>query len=203
MRRLYLQTDSTGMFRHDLSQFDNRQPHLVRLAWGITEDGKPVKGNGGCLLIKPQPGWEYEEGAIAAHGVTRERAMEDGVPLKDAILRFLKALTGVDEIVAFNQDFHRKILRRAAQEADLDLDKMFDACRWVCAMRSATDIVRIPRMAPGGGWSFPKLGVAYQHFAGRPMRQPDDPVARGIYMVHAVYVIHRGILDAISTGVSR
>lgn len=194
-RTMSLQTDTTGAWNWRGSIADADQPHMVRLAWVIDEDGEIVQE--WCKLIRPKTHWEFEPDAMIANGISREIAETIGVPLNYVMAGFVADLDTVDRVVAFNADFHTKVLQRSAIEVGLNGAHLFNEHPVACAMRRATDIVQKPRMQPGGGYSWPKLVEAYAFFGGDDLPSLDmDPIERGIAMARCVHVIDQGILDS-------
>jgi hypothetical protein len=195
VRTLYCAVDTTGRFLFREPIIYTEQPHLARLAWVVADDDQVTSE--WCKLIKPQNHWIYEDDAIVAHGITPERAYAEGIPLEQAMARFIGALDDVDRFCSFNVDFGRKVLERSAFECRLGWQHLFNGKTMACAMRRATDIVRIPRMAPGGGWNWPKLAAAYEFFSdGEELPSLEmNPIERGIALARCVCVIDRGIID--------
>jgi hypothetical protein len=195
MKTLYLSVDTSGKFLFREPVGDPEQPHLVRLAWVVADDDQIIDEK--SCLIAPRPDWDYEDDAVVAHGVLRETAVKAGVPLERAMAMLISRLDDVERVVGFNVDFVVKVLQRSALECGHDGTRLFDGKRVECAMRRATDIVRVPRMAPGGGWSWPKLKTAYEFFAlGEELPPLDtDPIIRGILLARCVYTIDRGIIE--------
>ena len=195
MKTLYLQTDTTGAFLFREAVIHVDQPHLARLAWCLADGDQPVSSVW-CNLIRPQEDWDYEPDAIVAHGIPLERAEKDGIGLRPAMLAFVGALDTVERVVAFNSDFHTKVMQRSAFEVGLNWQQLFHAKTIDCAMRGSTDIVRKPRMQPGGGYSWPKLAEAYRFFTKRDLPSLDlDPIERGIALTGCVHAIDRGIVS--------
>jgi hypothetical protein len=193
MKTITVQTDTTGAWNWRGTIIDREQPHLMRLAWIIDDDGDITQQ--WCRLIKPRPDWQIDADAIVANGILPEVALGRGVPMTHAMSEFVGALDGVHRVVAFNVEFHGKILQHAAFECGLNAQHLFNEHTLACAMRRATDIVCKPRMAPGGGYSWPKLWEAYEYFTGEELPPLDlDPVERGTTLARCVYQIDQGIL---------
>lgn len=176
MTTLYIHTDATGLPKWKLPSTHPDQPHMLRLAMCLDDDGAR------SLIIKPGPEWVFERGAVEQHHITRTFAEQNGASLDDVLDALHKIQP--DRIVAYNADFHRHMLERSAEECSRVM--LWDKSLWSCVMRRATPICRVPRMMPGGGYSFPKMTVAYQHMTGHEMRLPDDPTDAGCYLVEAV-----------------
>lgn len=193
MRTLYFQTDTTGryLFREPVTH--EEQPHLMRLAWVIAEDDRIV--HEWCRLVQPRNGWIIDDDAVTAHGITPEAAQAEGAPLDYVMSRFIAALDGVGRACAYNSDFHVKVLQRSAYECGLNWQHLFNEHTVACAMRRATDIVKKPRMAPGGGYSWAKLAEAYGFFTDKDLPPLDmDATERGCALARCVYAIDQGIL---------
>lgn len=193
MKTLYPHVETTGRYLFRETPEHTDQPHLARLAWVIADDGVIISEV--SMLIKPSKGYVYEDDAVVAHGITPELALARGVSLQLAMARFVGALEGVTRVCAFNMDFVEKVLDRSAFEAGLNWEHLFAEHSMACAMRRATDIVQKPRMAPGGGYSWPKFGEAYRFFADKDLPSLDlDPIERGKALARAVCAIDQGIL---------
>jgi hypothetical protein len=196
MKTIYLQLETTGryLFREPVDSID--QPHLARLAWVITDRDGHVTTQF-CKLIKPPASWVYEDGAIAAHGITPAMATAMGEPQGHVVNALVGALEGVERVCAFNVDFVRKAIEHAAWENGLNWEYMFTEHIMDCAMRRATDIVQIPRMTPGAGptnYAWPKFAEAYAFFSGEEMPPLTmNPVLRGVALCRCVMVIDQGI----------
>jgi hypothetical protein len=197
MRRLYVDTATTGLTLYRESDADPRQPHIGRLAILATAEG--MRPTGICRLIKPEPGWEWEAGAGAGHGITRTDAEARGVPLGEAMDTLLRALQGTDELVAFNWEFHRRLLMRSMVDLGSYLE-IPPTTRQICAMRAATPVIKKPKEVdpatrkPVPGYEWPKLAEAYAYFSGGEELPPidADPIATGKALVNATRVIHEG-----------
>lgn len=195
MKTLYFQTDTTDRYQFRQPIEDDSQPHLVRLAWIVADDSFRALRSW-SRLITPRPDWEYADDAVVGHGVTREAAEATGQRLESAMATFVAELERVDRVCAFNADFHRKVAEHAAFESGRDWVDMFANTPVSCAMRESTDIVRKPRMAPGGGYSWPKLKEAFEFFHGDDLPPLDmAPEQRGLALATCVLLIDRGIHD--------
>ena len=174
-------TETTGMLpkpekgKPPIPSDDPRQPHLVELALGLfNPDGTEV--GVWSRLIRPD-GWEIPPEAAAIHGISTERAHAEGIPLVDAVSKFLEAIQGRCTVnVCHNPYFDWKIMRtamlRSGKDRDLcdriaKLKPTFDTCR------AATKIVNLPpspkMMARGMFYpKQPKLEECHQFFFGEP-----------------------------------
>jgi len=194
MRTLVVDTALTGRYNYRELPDDPCQPHMLRLGW-VETDNDQITGSG-CWIVKPRPDWVLEPDAIVAHGIVPDYAEQHGDDLKVVMARFVSLLENADTVVGFNFDHQQKVLQRSAAECGLAWQHLFNSHRPYCAMRNATDIVRKERMAPGGGFAWPKFGEAYWFFANEELPSLDmDPKERGIALARAVWAIYQGILE--------
>lgn len=184
MPELYVDTATTGLWAFGKPHDAPEQPHMVRIAW-MRDDDVPV-----CLLIRPMAGWRIDDESRERHGVSMTDCQTLGWELGRVLDHFTAEVLKSDRIIAFNWEFHKRILERAAAEAG------HPAIPWPvasCAMRAATPIVKKPRQSPGGGFVFPKFGEAYRFFTGEEMPTHSDPIERGALMIASLGKIWAGI----------
>ncbi len=200
-RRLYVDCATSGPLlsrergtSRQILLNDPRQPHLVRLAYLGVDDAGIVRGV--SQMILPEPSWPpILPDATGGHGVTAELAASQGVPLDEVMADFRAALAEADELVAFNIEFHTRMLVKAS----LDLGVTFMMPPQVapfCAMRMSAPLIGKPRAdgKPGNMW--PKFVEAYAHFSGGaelPVIDEVGPIENGLAMVDALRVIREGI----------
>lgn len=143
---------------------DNNWPRIVQLAFSTYSLSGELIGEFD-YIIRPD-GWEIdnESQATLTHGITQEIALEQGVPLLEAMEVFLNELANCTYLVAHNLEFDYKVTiseymrLRAAKELDamprLTLTK-------ICTMKESTDLCAIP-----GGYGrkkWPRLEELHQH----------------------------------------
>lgn len=148
------------------------QPHLVELALLLyEEDGTEVKA--WCKIVRPD-GWEIPADVAALHGITTERALAEGVPLRDVVEKYIEAVNGRSRLrVCHNPYFDEKIMRTAMLRAGFDraycdalraAKPTFDTCR------AATKLVALPPTEAMKKTNFrnsykaPNLAECYKHF---------------------------------------
>lgn len=193
-RTLYVDTATSDQWLYREPSTDPRQPHMTRLAMMLVA-GDAIAGDQSveyCHLIMPNVHWVFGDFAVQANGVSRERALADGIALEAAMMELDALAHRADRLVAFNLDFHRRVLERSAGEANVNLFLPPDQ---VCAMRASTSIVRKPRPS-GAGFAWPKQNEAYMFFTGHVLIPPSaDPIERGLALVRAVRAIDEGIAE--------
>ena len=102
---LIFDTETTGLpknYNAPISDSDN-WPRLVQLAWQLHDE----KGNlitHRNIIVKPE-GFEIPFNSVKIHGITTERALEEGIPLKEALDEFQKDLNRTKYVVGHNIEF--------------------------------------------------------------------------------------------------
>ena len=149
---LFFDTETTGLpkdYKAPASDIDN-WPRLVQLAFLLYDNG----GNlikGGDFIIKPD-GFIIPDEASKIHGITNEKANEQGVDIKFALEEFSEMIYHSDFIVAHNMNFDEKIIG-----AELIRNGYIDILtnkKKICTMLKTVDYCSIPGKY---GFKWPKL----------------------------------------------
>lgn len=179
---LFYDTETTGLplFKEPSEHPD--QPHIVQLAALLVDLDSRKVINSMDVIICPD-GWTIPAEVAAIHGITTERALDQGVPEGSAIGVFMD-MWGQSQIrIAHNEPFDARILRialmRFTDEATADHWK---AGKAECTARLATPICKIPptpKMVAAGFNKFKtaNLGEAYRHFTGKELENAHSALA--------------------------
>jgi DNA polymerase-3 subunit epsilon len=142
---------------------DPRQPHIVQLA-GILVDLDTEKTiNQFCHIIKPD-GWEIPDEVVAIHGITYERAMDEGVPEIDALCALL-GMISENTRIGHNESFDARIMRIAIKRYMGD----DHADIWKAGPAECT-----ARLTRGNFSKMPTLMEAHVHYYGREFQNPHN-----------------------------
>jgi DNA polymerase-3 subunit epsilon len=142
--KIIFDTETTGLPDFKARSADPTQPHLVQLALLLFDDAG-VEIEHDCMIIRPD-GWVIPEDTTAIHGISHERAMDAGIPEKDAAWLFLLWQARATLRVAHNESFDRRILRIALTRAGIERDviEATEARPSYCTCNAATPIVNLP-----------------------------------------------------------
>lgn len=168
----FTDTETTGKIPKYATHRDLRQlPHMVQLAAIRTDDSGTKEEGRMNVIIKPE-GWEIPKEAADIHGITTERAMDEGIPIKEAMSQYHELMRGLSTLSCYNVAFDSKILSASYQRAGATSEHIFRTERkHLCVMLAATPVVNLPSNV---SWSrepaWPKLHVAVETLLGRPMR---------------------------------
>lgn len=160
-RILFFDTETTGIpLNYKAPSSDTQNwPRLVQLAWILTDENgnRILTGN---LIVKPD-GFNIPADASKVHGISTERAKEEGVPLAEVIERFKSDLNMATYIVGHNIEFDKKIV--GAEMIRLGMKDELEKKKSYCTMQSSIDFCKIPGKY---GYKYPKLQELYKKLFG-------------------------------------
>lgn len=139
---LFFDTETTGLprnYKAAVTDLDN-WPRVVQLAYAVyDESGKELtKVN---RIIKPQ-GFTIPVEASKVHGISTERALQEGIDLSTALEEFSNWANKADYLVVHNVSFDQSIL--GAEFIRSKLKDSIANAKKICTMQSSTDYCRIP-----------------------------------------------------------
>jgi DNA polymerase-3 subunit alpha len=107
---LIFDTETTGLprnYKAPLSDFDN-WPRMVQIAWQLHDDGGALLHHD-SIIIKPE-GYSIPFNAVQIHGITNERANEEGQDLKNILLQFAEVVNKTTYLCGHNIEFDISII---------------------------------------------------------------------------------------------
>lgn len=151
MKILFFDTETTGLPKNYKAKIDDLDnwPRIVQLGFRFHADEEHYTEYE--FIIKPD-GWEIPEEAAEIHGITTERAIEEGHPIKSVLDVLTTWINMADLVVGHNVSFDRKVLGAEFLRAGMP-DLLHGKPRF-CTMMSTTKFCNIPGKY-GAKW--PKL----------------------------------------------
>lgn len=166
-------TETTSLPKWDRPSADPEQPHIVQLAMiQYADDGTELSAR--SVIVKPD-GWEIDPNSPASkvHGITQERAMEEGIPEHQAVALWLVATARASLSVAYVHQFDARIMRIAMARAGYQKDfaDFIGSRPSFCPAVKCRTIVGLPpsdKMLAAGRNTpkQPSLAEAVRHFFG-------------------------------------
>ena len=141
-RLMFFDTETNGLppkYYFDITD----QPRIVQLSWIVADEDGNIEKNCG-YLIKPVD-FDISEDAVKVHGITKEKAMREGIFIKEAMSIFLADLDRCNALVGHNVSFDIQVLR-----GELERLKIINAIHempYYCTMRLSVDYCKIPTEA--------------------------------------------------------
>jgi DNA polymerase-3 subunit epsilon len=156
-------TETTGLPDWKSPSGAEHQPHIVQLA-AILADPATRKDIATLdVIIKPD-GWDIPQETIDIHGITTERAMDEGIPEAEALDQFIELYRQCSLRVAHSTTFDNRLIRIALKRYRPDLirdDEWKDKAKYFCTLMNARKIM--------GGKDGHTLGECYHYFFGKPL----------------------------------
>ena len=149
---LFFDTETTGLpknWKAPVTDLDN-WPRMIQIGWTLCNaEGKRV--DSAEFIIKPD-NFIIPTEASNVHGITTEKALEEGVDLDVVLNKFNELVNEADFIVAHNISFDEKII--GAEFLRRDVATNFESKPKLCTMKASTDYCEIPGPY---GYKWPKL----------------------------------------------
>jgi DNA polymerase III subunit epsilon len=179
----FYDTETTGFPEYSKPSGDPCQPHIVQLAAKIIDSATRIDHGSMNVIIKPDD-WVIPAEVTAIHGITTERAMDEGIPAKQALDQFLelwKPSEGMLRRVAHNQSFDARMVRIALHRHGYDelTNVLWKGGAALCTGNMSKPILKIGatekmKAAKFTGSKMPKLSEAYEFFTGKEMEGAHD-----------------------------
>lgn len=160
MKYLILDSENTGLFDYKKPADAEGQPRLASLAMIFVDENLAIEREQ-LFLVKPD-GWVMPKEAEAINGLSTEYLMANGSPIRDALLAFALAIDAGYVVVAHNCQHDLKGIR--AENRRAGLPDLFEQTPNICTMRGLVGTCKIPYANGRGGFKFPKLAEAMEHF---------------------------------------
>ena len=159
---LFFDTETSGLPAK--GQYNNpnhpNTPRLVELGALLYKENGQLYGNLE-LIVKPD-GFEIPKSASDVHGITTERALSEGIPIKAAMQRFSKKISMCDTIVAHNLSYDYLVYRGECIKTDME-DELADK-KHICTKEMMTDICKLP--GNYGKYKWPTLQESHVNLFG-------------------------------------
>lgn len=173
---LFFDTETTGLPDWRAPSDSPTQPHLIQLAVILAEDdGTEVES--WQTIVRPYAGARMSPEAQAAHGISLERAMDEGIDGAVAIEAMMDLAGRASQLVGHNVSFDVRILRIHTTRSHKF--KWEPRVPTFCTMRAATPILNLPPTPKmiAAGFNKPKspnLTECVRHFFNEDLEGAHD-----------------------------
>lgn len=199
-------TETTGLPLWNLPSEHPDQPHIVQLAAELCVEATGETIQEMNVIIRPD-GWVIPTEASDVHGITTERAMDEGIPADEAIDMFIDLWARGDQRVGHNESFDMRLVRIALMRharysgevmpgpnGDVPFADYWKQAPAYCTQGNSVKIINLPptekmKKARRFGPKSPNLGEAYQFFTGKPLDGAHDAMVD----VRAAKAVYYGI----------
>lgn len=149
---LFFDTETTGLpknYKASVTDLNN-WPRLVQLAY-LFYDKNGIRISGGDFIIKPE-GFTIPAEASRIHGISNEKAIQEGKALRTVLIDFLSFVDQAEYLVAHNMSFDEKIV--GAEFLRNGMQDSVGTKRKICTMQGSTNFCAINGTY---GFKWPKL----------------------------------------------
>ena len=168
MNILPFDTETTGIPDWPARSNSPHQPHIVQLAAVLVDTSGAYINESMNVIVRPD-GWEIPQDMIDIHGITLEKAMDEGIAEADALEQFMCLYRRTDWRIAHNTTFDNRMIRIAMKRYDPDgvSDADWkDKTKYYCTLQNSKKIM--------GGKDGHTLAECYLHFTGKVLEGAHD-----------------------------
>jgi DNA polymerase III subunit alpha len=155
---LFFDTETTGLPQNYNAPVTDTAnwPRMIQLAWECHDQTGGLLFSK-CYIIKPE-GYVIPQAAEQLHGISTEKALEEGNDLEQILKEFADDLKDVSLIVGHNVSFDLNIL--GAEYVRKGIASNLSEIRWLCTKEESTDFCALPG-GKGGKYKWPTLSELY------------------------------------------
>ena len=169
---LFFDTETTGLPKNWKAPVTdlNNWPRLVQLAWILydSRDQEVKRANG---IIIPE-GFTILTEASDVHGITTQKALDEGIDLNLALSEFASAMNEAEYLIAHNISFDEMIV--GAEFLRKEIENNLGAIPKICTMKTTTNVCKIPGRY---GFKWPNLTELHQYLFNKGFEDAHDALA--------------------------
>lgn len=143
---LIFDTETAGLPLYRNAPADDLRawPRLVQIAWLLCDGGGQIIQRE-CFVVRPD-GFMIPPGAVRVHGITTDRALRSGIPLRVALDAFRQGVAESSIVIAHNLAFDGGVI--AAEYMRSGMENPLSGVPSICTMEASVKVCAIRR--PGG-----------------------------------------------------
>lgn len=158
-------TETTGLpknYNKSFKEVDN-WPHIVQLSYSIFQyvDNEIKELDRKNFILKPKD-YVIPNETSKIHGITNEKAINEGYLRADVLNYVAEQLTTIDYLIGHNVEFDINVLRAEFEREGIDVESQFNHLKSVCTMKGG-----IKLYPEGTKW--PKLEKLYYDLTKKTM----------------------------------
>jgi DNA polymerase III epsilon subunit-like protein len=153
---LFFDTETTGLPVPPSSDYRN-WPRILQIAWLLVDENKDIKSKN-CYTIKPD-GYSIPNRVVRIHGITKKKAMQEGLPIDQVLRLFLRDINFTDVLVAHNVAFDYGVVRSELLRQNIP-DFLRDI-KMFCTMTSKQVLDYVKSFRSNGSRQCPSLSELY------------------------------------------
>lgn len=169
MNAIFFDTETNGLphVRKAPIELVENWPRIISVAWSrcvISADSTVVLKSE-YFIVKPE-GFEWSADAEKIHGISHERANQEGVSIKTILPLLMRDMAEVSIVVAHNMNFDKPILLAEFVRQGLPIN-WWPRIQY-CTMDSTKGLCKLPSKYPRASdpYKFPKLSELHTYLFG-------------------------------------
>ena len=168
---IYFDTETSGLPKRSIYGYKHLEAYetcrLVSIAWIVTLQGKVV--HEAHYIIQPE-GFIIGSRSQAIHGISQEKALEEGVTFNHAMHEFRQLLKETSALIAHNIDFDTNVLKSEFHRRGMDyMIDLMEKPQQVCTMKKGQKIMGLK--------VYPKLCNLYKFLYNEEMKNAHDAMS--------------------------
>lgn len=166
---LFFDTETTGLPRNYKAPVNDLKnwPRMIQIAWIFSDrEGNRIESND--FIIKPE-NFKIPKEATNVHGISNEKAINEGKELELVLIKFNNLVEKADTIVAHNIRFDEKIVGAELLRKKIRSD--FGRKNKLCTMCESTNYCKLPGLY---GYKWPKLSELHIKLFGEDFEEAHD-----------------------------
>ncbi|VVU95698.1 hypothetical protein CPAV1605_1453 [seawater metagenome] len=147
-------------------------PRIVQMSWGIYDKkGENIKFED--HIIKPVD-FTIDKKSESIHGISQEKALEEGKSIKDILKKFQKdvSLTNIKSIICHNVEFDINVIKSEFCRAESKLKKKNIST--LCTMLATTNFCKLELKYGYSNYKYPKLEELFKILFNKNMEKAHD-----------------------------
>lgn len=146
---LVFDTETTGLpiGRNPSCEDTDKWPHIVQLSYILYDTKRQKSIEIGDNIIKLDPCVKLPKESIKIHGISRQRMVRHGIPMKEALKEFISVLKKATILVCHNINFDRNMIKvEARRNRMVCIDDILNQKKEFCTMINGIDVCKIERV---------------------------------------------------------
>ena len=175
---LFFDLETTGLLRAKKQEIDFRKqeqfPHIVQISWQLAtySNGEFTTNENLDFIIRPD-GYTIPSESSAIHGISHEKAVEKGVPIRAALEKWVEHVSRFPNtyLVCHNIEFDVTILLYHLYRT-IRHPCLTKTIPCICTMLDSVNLCKLPSLSkyknPKDPYKYPKLSELYRLLFGYP-----------------------------------
>lgn len=179
-------------------------PHAIQISWMMydTISGNVIDHANDLIQVGDS---SLSPESVAIHHITREKANDEGIPIRVALTKFNEAVCVADCMVGHNTQFDRNIISVESVRCGIpNIFKRSDGTSMpeYCTMQKGKSITEIERVNNKTGKTYfkqPRLSELHEHLFGDTPEGTHDAMVDVLVCFRCYMAIRWGVEDVVET----